>query len=118
VVLTIRELSARTGGATRDIARLVTAVRDDVTEAVRSASEDRRRAARVELSRRAGDALAQIAIVPRRRAHPEIASGTSEQLRLGRHRQGDAATEALVLEIQRYRDAVDGPRRSAAPSTT
>lgn len=99
----IRELSSRTAGATRDISRLVSAVRSDVGEAVKSSVEGIDAVVLgVELSRRAGDALAQISAGAEgaRTLTQEIATGTVKQLELGENiARAMQRTEALVLEI-------------------
>ena len=99
----IRELSTRTSIATRDIAGLVRDVRDDVANAVASASEGTEAVLHgVDISRRAGEALIKIAAGAEsaQALTREITAGSAEQLELG---EGIAAamqrTEALVLEI-------------------
>ncbi|MFN7972222.1 MAG: methyl-accepting chemotaxis protein [Acidobacteriota bacterium] len=124
----IRELSTRTGNATRDIARLVSSVESDVKEAVRSVGEGADAVTLgVELSRRAGDALTQIAVGGdvARGMVKDIAVAASEQILLG---DGIAKamqrTEALVTEIfssietqslesQEIRSAVENMRDKA-----
>ena len=101
----IRELSSRTAGATRDIARLVDSVRTEVSAAVISATEGTEAVELgVELSRRAADALAKISVGAEtgQTLTKEIATGTAEQLRLGESIASDMQkTESLVLDIFR-----------------